>query len=69
MSKKKSRPAGKQSLVNGLDALVGTTEKDTFACPDCRADVSLTKQYGIYVLAIAHDDTCPTLAARQRGNR
>jgi hypothetical protein len=29
-------------------------------CDDCDAYQEMTKQHGIYVMTVHHDDTCPT---------
>jgi hypothetical protein len=29
-------------------------------CDDCDAYQEMTKQHGIYVMTVNHDDTCPT---------
>ncbi|HET6877726.1 MAG TPA: hypothetical protein VFH38_09380 [Jatrophihabitans sp.] len=36
----------------------------SYRCPDCSADSRLTEHTpGIYLLEVAHDPTCPLLAA------
>lgn len=36
-----------------------------YECPDCNADTRLVQiAPGVLVLEVAHDDTCPQLAAR-----
>ncbi len=51
-----------------LHALLG--QKVPGGCDDCDAYQHLREHDGIYVLTVAHDDWCPTLAkydlARQR---
>lgn len=38
--------------------------RDLYACPDCNADRVLTEiAPGVYGLAVAHDQTCPTYRA------
>jgi hypothetical protein len=34
-------------------------------CDDCNAWQEMTRQHGIYVIEISHDDTCPFLAQHQ----
>lgn len=48
-----------------LDGLVGASSPG--ACDDCGASQSMSKDSsGIYVLTVAHDDTCPELARREK---
>lgn len=53
--------------MNTLDRLLNRPMPG--GCPDCNAVQTLTASGGIYVLQIAHDDTCPALAKRERKHR
>ena len=46
-----------------LDALVG--HRVIGGCEDCSAYQDVTRVDGIYHITIAHDATCPWLAARE----
>lgn len=41
-------------------------------CDDCDAWQEMTQQYGIHVITVHHDDTCPTwrqIQARRKASR
>lgn len=43
-------------------------DEDPYRCPDCDSETTfdLMGQPGIYKITVAHDETCPWLAARTR---
>lgn len=48
-----------------LDSLVGS--RASGGCEDCNAIQSMSRdEFGIYVLSVEHDATCPTLASIER---
>ena len=69
MRRRPRRTAKRSTTADVLEAMLNRPQWDTDTCPDCRADVSVTKHGGVYVLTVAHDPTCPMLAARRRGDR
>jgi hypothetical protein len=53
-----------------LDGMFG--QRIPGGCPDCDAYQEMTKQHGIYVMTIHHDDTCPAwrqIQARREARR
>jgi hypothetical protein len=59
------RRAGGRRHLSGSAAVAFAR---SYSCPDCSSDQQLLEEgNGLYVLEVAHDPTCPWLAARQRG--
>lgn len=48
-------------------AALATAYAGAYCCPDCASVSELTERApGVFVLAVAHDDTCPTLRRMAR---
>jgi hypothetical protein len=46
------------SISEIFDGMAG--QRIPGGCDDCDAYQEMTKQHGIYVMTVHHDDTCPT---------
>jgi hypothetical protein len=58
------------SIADLLEQMAG--QRIPGGCDDCDAYQEMTKQDGIYVLTVHHDDTCPTwqqIRARRKAQR
>ena len=66
MNRPERRTAAKRKTsepLSLLDALLG--QRITGGCEDCDAYQDVTRVDGVYHVTIAHDATCPWLAARE----
>ena len=56
--------------VTGYSGTIVGEALDTVACQDCRADVRLVDVGdGVTVAQVLHDESCPWLGARTKGQR
>ena len=70
MNRAERRAAGKRTTpaaIPFLDALLD--QRVAGGCQDCDANQVMTAAGGVYVITVAHDDTCPWLRSRERNAR